>query len=99
MLLYPEAQAKAQAELDAVIGDDRLPQFEDRERLPYVNALVLEVLRWHTVAPTGQYMSGFSDPNTHYNLAPRRSSLPYRGCYSIRLFHSQGFLDCGQHLV
>ncbi|PBK94798.1 cytochrome P450 [Armillaria gallica] len=53
MLLYPEVQAKAQAELDAVIGDDKLPQFDDRERLPYVNALVLEVLRWHTVAPTG----------------------------------------------
>ncbi|KAK0501166.1 cytochrome P450 [Armillaria luteobubalina] len=51
MLLYPEVQAKAQAEIDAVIGDDRLPRFDDRERLQYVNALVLEVLRWHTVAP------------------------------------------------
>ncbi|KAK0185225.1 cytochrome P450 [Armillaria mellea] len=53
MLLYPEVQAKAQAEIDAVIGDDRLPRFDDRERLPYVNALALEVLRWHTVGPTG----------------------------------------------
>ncbi|PBK60866.1 cytochrome P450 [Armillaria solidipes] len=53
MLLYPEVQAKAQAEIDAVIGDDRLPRFDDRERLPYINALVLEVTRWHTVAPTG----------------------------------------------
>ncbi|KAK0209261.1 cytochrome P450 [Desarmillaria ectypa] len=53
ILLYPEVQAKAQAEIDAVIGDDRLPRFDDRERLPYVNALVLEVTRWHTVGPTG----------------------------------------------
>ncbi|KAK0450594.1 cytochrome P450 [Desarmillaria tabescens] len=53
MLLYPEIQAKAQAEIDAVIGDDRLPRFDDRERLPYVNALALEVSRWHTVAPAG----------------------------------------------
>ncbi|KAK0234231.1 cytochrome P450 [Armillaria fumosa] len=53
MLLYPEVQAKAQAEIDAVIGDDRLPRFDDRERLPYINALVLEVFRWHTVGPTG----------------------------------------------
>ncbi|KAK0436558.1 cytochrome P450 [Armillaria borealis] len=53
MLLYPEVQAKAQAEIDAVIGDDRLPRFDDRERLPYINALVLEVTRWHTVGPTG----------------------------------------------
>ncbi|KAK0234250.1 cytochrome P450 [Armillaria fumosa] len=53
MLLYPDIQAKAQAEIDAVIGDDRLPRFEDRERLPYVNALALEVSRWHTIGPVG----------------------------------------------
>ncbi|KAK0450595.1 cytochrome P450 [Desarmillaria tabescens] len=53
MVLYPEVQAKAQAEIDAVIGDHRLPRFDDRERLPYVNALVLEVTRWHSVGPTG----------------------------------------------
>ncbi|KAG7451799.1 cytochrome P450 [Guyanagaster necrorhizus] len=53
MLLYPDVQAKAQAEIDAVVGDDRLPRFDDRERLPYVNALALEVTRWHTVGPTG----------------------------------------------
>ncbi len=54
MLLYPDIQAKAQAEIDAVIGSDRLPRFDDREHLPYANALALEVTRWHTVAPTGR---------------------------------------------
>ncbi|PBK93428.1 cytochrome P450 [Armillaria gallica] len=53
MLLYPDIQAKAQAEIDAVIDDDRLPRFDDRERLPYVNALALEVSRWHTIGPVG----------------------------------------------
>lgn len=53
MLLYPDIQAKAQAEIDAVIGRDRLPRFEDRGHLPYVNALALEVTRWHAVGPTG----------------------------------------------
>ncbi|SJL03000.1 related to cytochrome P450 CYP2 subfamily [Armillaria ostoyae] len=53
MLLYPDIQIKAQAEIDAVIGDDRLPRFDDRERLPYVNALALEVSRWHTIGPLG----------------------------------------------
>ncbi len=55
MLLYPDIQAKAQAEIDAVIGDDRLPRFDDRERLPYVNALALEVSRWHNIGPLGQH--------------------------------------------
>ncbi|KAF8624702.1 hypothetical protein AX17_007033 [Amanita inopinata Kibby_2008] len=53
MVLFPEVQAKAQAEIDAVIGNDRLPSLEDREQLPYVSTLALEALRWHVVAPTG----------------------------------------------
>ncbi|KAK0469239.1 cytochrome P450 [Desarmillaria tabescens] len=52
MTLFPEIQAKAQAEIDTVVGSDRLPGFHDREHLPYINALVLEVIRWHTVTPT-----------------------------------------------
>lgn len=53
MLLYPEVAKKAQAELDFVVGTDRLPTFEDRENLPYVNAIVKETIRWHPVAPMG----------------------------------------------
>jgi cytochrome P450 len=53
MVLYSEAQRKAQAELDSVIGMYRLPVFEDRESFPYVNALCSEVLRWHPVLPFG----------------------------------------------
>lgn len=53
MTLYPEVQKKAQEEIDAVIGNDALPLISDRERLPYVNALTLEVLRWHAVVPAG----------------------------------------------
>jgi len=53
MILFPDVARKAQAEIDAVVGQDRLPSFSDRERLPYINALVLEVMRWHSVTPTG----------------------------------------------
>jgi len=55
MLLWPEVAKKAQVEIDSVIGTDRLPTFADREHLPYVNAIALETLRWHTVAPTGAF--------------------------------------------
>lgn len=54
MTLYPEVQAKAQAEIDAVVGTDRLPTLLDRKDLPYVNAVANEVLRWHSVTPTGR---------------------------------------------
>lgn len=53
MSLHPDAQKKAQAELDAVVGPDRLPRIKDYDRLPYINAVVKETLRWQIVAPLG----------------------------------------------
>jgi cytochrome P450 len=54
LTLHPEVLKQAQSEIDAVVGSERLPNFADRPYLPYVNALVLEVFRWHTVVPTGE---------------------------------------------
>lgn len=51
MTVYPEVQRKAQEEIDRVVGQDRLPTMTDRENLPYIEAMVKEVLRWHPVAP------------------------------------------------
>ena len=53
LALHPEAQKKAQAEIDAVIGSDRLPDIQDRSSLPYVNAVIKEMMRWHLAAPFG----------------------------------------------
>lgn len=53
MVLYPDVLNKAHAELDEVVGRGRLPEFHDRERLPYINAIVKETFRWFPVAPTG----------------------------------------------
>ncbi|KAG1879755.1 cytochrome P450 [Suillus subluteus] len=50
MTLFPDVQKKAQAEIDAVVGPDRLPSFADRDYLPYTEALVKEVLRWNVIA-------------------------------------------------
>jgi cytochrome P450 len=46
MLLYPEVLKKAREELDRVIGRGRLPDFTDRDSLPYVTAIVKETLRF-----------------------------------------------------
>ncbi|KAJ5924644.1 hypothetical protein N7466_008831 [Penicillium verhagenii] len=53
MMLFPDVQRKAQEELDRVFGGPALPTVEDRARLPYINAIVKEALRWHVVAPLG----------------------------------------------
>ena len=53
MALYPEVQKKAQMEIDAVTGNNRLPNFSDRDALPYTNAIVKEAMRWQPVTPLG----------------------------------------------
>ncbi|KAG6908024.1 hypothetical protein DXG01_006443 [Tephrocybe rancida] len=52
MALHPEVAKKAQAEIDSIIGNDRLPTFNDRPHLPYVDALSKEVFRWNAVVST-----------------------------------------------
>ena len=61
MALHPEVQKKAQAELDLVVGPNRFPQYNDRDALPYVNAIVREALRWQNVAPLGLAHRSISD--------------------------------------
>ncbi|KAK6526453.1 hypothetical protein TWF694_005039 [Orbilia ellipsospora] len=53
MSLFPEVQAKAQDEIDRVVGTDRLPGFQDRANLPYVEAVLKETLRWNPIGPLG----------------------------------------------
>lgn len=53
MLCFPSVQRKAQKELDRVL-QGRLPEFGDEEDLPYVAALVKEVLRWQPATPIGK---------------------------------------------
>ncbi|KAL4936814.1 hypothetical protein BDV06DRAFT_233009 [Aspergillus oleicola] len=53
MSLYPAVQKKAQEELDTVLGPTKLPTFDDRPKLPYIEAIVKEALRWHPTAPMG----------------------------------------------
>nr|BAK09383.1 cytochrome P450 [Postia placenta] len=53
LALHPQFQKKAQEELDRVVGSSRLPDFEDRKNLPYINALLKETIRWTGIAPLG----------------------------------------------
>ena len=53
MVNHPEQQRLAQAEIDKVVGRDRMPSFEDQKDLVYVSALVREVQRWRPVIAAG----------------------------------------------
>jgi cytochrome P450 len=49
MSLHPEVLAKAQEELDTVVGRNRLPALEDRPNLPYIEAILTELARYELV--------------------------------------------------
>lgn len=54
LIFFPETQRRAQAELDAVIGRERLPSLDDCDVLPYIKAMYLELLRWRVISPLGE---------------------------------------------
>uniref|UniRef100_A0A0W0F0L2 Cytochrome P450 n=1 Tax=Moniliophthora roreri TaxID=221103 RepID=A0A0W0F0L2_MONRR len=51
MTLHPTVQKKAQQEIESVLGKNRLPTFEDRVNLPYVEVVYRETLRWSPIVP------------------------------------------------
>lgn len=53
MITFPDVQKKAQAEIDAVVGEDRSPLWSDYAKLPYVAMIVKETMRWRPVTPLG----------------------------------------------
>ncbi|KAF5385579.1 hypothetical protein D9757_006779 [Collybiopsis confluens] len=61
MILHPEVQAKGQAEIDQVVGTDRLPTFEDRKSLPFVESIYHEVMRLYPPLPLGVSHASIED--------------------------------------
>ncbi|CAE6390164.1 unnamed protein product [Rhizoctonia solani] len=61
MVLNPEVQAQAQNEIDLTLGLGVLPTMADRERLPYVNRLILELMRWRPPLTIGIPHQCFQD--------------------------------------
>ncbi|KAH9951190.1 cytochrome P450 monooxygenase [Amylocystis lapponica] len=71
---------KAQEEIDRVIGRERLPDFDDRSSLPYLECLIKEVYRWHPVGPLGVPHRVMSDDQYRgYDIPAGRPSLQICG--------------------
>ena len=74
MTLYPQVQARAQAEIDNVVKG-RLPTIGDQSDLPYTNAIALETLRWGLHATLGTYRKCLAFSFQH----PDRTTAPTHG--------------------
>ncbi|KAF7323866.1 O-methylsterigmatocystin oxidoreductase [Mycena kentingensis (nom. inval.)] len=89
MVLHPEIQKKAQAELDAVVGDGRLPNFDDRDSLPYSDALYREIMRLHGPAPLGVPHASSEDDVYNGFFIPKGSTIMYNQwamCRDARIY-------------
>lgn len=76
LIAFPDAVTKVQEELDRVVGD-RMPTFEDSPNLPYIRAMVKEVLRWRSVMNNGithvsTVLDGQSSPMFQSDQANKR---------------------------
>ncbi len=82
MLHFPEWQVKLQDEIDRELGG-RCPEWEDREKLPLLRAVVKEVLRWRPPVPTGQFFRPafcvLSQPHTPAHPGPWDRGAHFRG--------------------
>jgi cytochrome P450 len=48
---HPEVQTRFQREIDDVVPKERFPSLDDKQRLPYTEAVILEIMRRHTAIP------------------------------------------------
>ncbi|PPR00947.1 hypothetical protein CVT24_000254 [Panaeolus cyanescens] len=83
MLHFPLVMKKAHAELDSIIGQDRMPDFEDRENLPYINALINETLRWRPVAILGGMPHAVTVDDVYNGMFIPKGSTVFANFYGI----------------
>lgn len=62
---HQEVLEAAHAELDAVIGPDRMPDYTDEASLPYIRAVCKEALRWRPVAVLGGTPHASTEPDSY----------------------------------
>ncbi|CAK1545867.1 unnamed protein product [Leptosia nina] len=75
MLLHPEVQDKIHEEIDRVVGRDRLPSLDDRDKLPYTEACLREIMRYDTLVPLGVAHRSLKDTKLDGYSIPENTSV------------------------
>ncbi|KAK5162733.1 uncharacterized protein LTR77_011216 [Saxophila tyrrhenica] len=65
MLVWPSVQEKVRAEVDSVVGAERLPTIDDYPNLPYVRSCIKESMRWMPTVILGVPHAALRED--HYN--------------------------------
>ncbi|XP_038063977.1 cytochrome P450 2J6-like [Patiria miniata] len=75
MMMFPEIQHRVQAEIDAVVGRNRLPRMADKRDLNFTQAVIWEVQRLACIAPLGIPHTAASDTHIHGFTIPKGAIL------------------------
>ncbi|KAJ6512698.1 cytochrome P450 [Mycena sanguinolenta] len=81
----PSFIPKAQKELDAIVGPDRMPTFEDFDDLPFIRAIVNETLRWRPVAVLGGTPHKSTDDMVYQGMFIPKGSTIIANLWGIHL--------------
>ncbi|GFR19891.1 cytochrome P450 18a1 [Trichonephila clavata] len=72
---FPEVQKRIQAEIDEIIGPDRFPTWQDRIRMPFTEAAILELMRWRTIVPLNIMRYTLQDAEFNGYFIPKHSRI------------------------
>ncbi|KAI9166305.1 Cytochrome P450 monooxygenase patI [Paramyrothecium foliicola] len=75
MMEFPRVLDRAHEEIDAVIGEDRSPTWDDFSKLPYINMMIKESHRWRPVSPLGVSHAVAKDDWVGGHLIPKGSTV------------------------
>ncbi|EED18801.1 cytochrome P450, putative [Talaromyces stipitatus ATCC 10500] len=85
LITNPETLQAAHAELDAVVGTDRMPTFEDEKSLSYINAMCSEILRIRPVAVLGGTPHANSESDVYQGYCIPKGTTILSNSWAINL--------------
>ncbi|ELU05571.1 hypothetical protein CAPTEDRAFT_63222, partial [Capitella teleta] len=87
---HPRVQEKLQAEVDRVVGLQRMVSLSDKGEMPYTQATILELLRFTSVVPMGVPHMPYEDTVIQGKTVPAGSAVLMN---MYHLHHDEDFWD------
>lgn len=95
-------------EIDSVLANGRMPTLEDKQKMPYVEAVLHEILRFCNIVPLGIFHATSQDANVNGYSIPK-GTMVITNLYSVHfdekywsdpgVFLPQRFLDSSGNFV